>query len=238
MAGGGLLSGKLMAAYDTLIKAFQDAGTDANCGFVECTDPLVSCFSLTDDGSVIFNAFFHLIEWRAGNESIDILVHVQEMIERNSEILAKSTVHVSYFKVHDRKACLLHSIHFDYGKEEEAFHPRFHAQLCPEPVQLPADVAKKLEFEYELAPPGAAICFKDARIPTSDMTFPSVLLCLAADHLHQPFFSNFRESVLKLQENMPQPNFDSLRGSITANPEHLRSSHWFAHMHNPVQDNT
>jgi hypothetical protein len=107
-------------------------------------------------------------------------------------------------------------------------HPLFHAQLCSDHIALDGFSAGEIGFEYQIDPAPAS-CFRDARIPTSDMTLPSVLLCLAADHFEKPFFCQFREEATVLQQTLPRPAFNSLRQSIAAAPDHLRSSHWFSH---------
>jgi hypothetical protein len=119
-------------------------------------------------------------------------------------------------------------MHFDYG-DELACHPVFHVQSCPEMVELSQDDAEALEFDFP-NDTWRAICFKYARIPTSDMTFSSVLLCLAADHMRPEFFSEFMGAVREVHGRMPLPAFTRLKSSIAREPNHLRSFHWYAHM--------
>jgi len=227
-----------MNAYERLVTALEDASCRANCGTIKCTEPLLARFRLEQGGLVIFDGCLHLIEWKARGSSakkrVNILIHIQELIRRSDRVLLRSTVRVCYFNIEQTTATLLLSVHFDYGPEQDA-HPVFHAQVSNQPIELPAKDAEGLEFQFAPAP-SDPVCFNNARIPTADMTFPSVLLCLAADHLGQPFFSEFMEQIRDLQGKMPLAGFEKLKGSIASEPNHLRSSHWFAHMLKPLQE--
>jgi hypothetical protein len=230
MAGGPVLPGETIAAYDGLVRALQQASEDANVGFVEWIELPSGCFRVdaADNDVVSLDIVIHLAHWRAGNGTVSILVNGREHIRRSTREIIKSTVHVSYFGIKNNTASHLHSIHFDYDGEQDN-HPVFHAQLCNDTVDIGPESAEKLGFEYKLAH-SKAVCFKRSRIPTSDMTLPSVLLCLAADHLEAQFFNDFVELVKTFQDKMPLPTFDSTKASIAGKPNHLRSSHWFAHM--------
>ncbi len=238
MAGArAFLPYEVVNAYERLVAALEDASSDADCGFIKYTDPLPACFKFDHEGLAIFDCCLHLTEWKArgssAKERVNILVHIHEAFRRSDRVLVRSTVQVSYFRIEKTSATLLQSVHFDYGPEQDA-HPLFHAQISNEPIKLSAEDEEGLEFQFARTPCNV-VCFKNARIPTSDMTFPSVLLCLAADHFGQPFFSEFMERVLDLQEKMPRADFQKLKASIASDPDHLRSSHWFAHMLRPPQ---
>jgi hypothetical protein len=230
MAGGGALKYAITNAYDALVLALQDASDKANVGTVEWIAPPSSCFRVDskDEDLALLDATIHLAEWKAGSGTISILLRVREAIRRSTEDLVKSTVLVHYYGIKNKTATHLHSIHFDYDGEQD-HHPVFHAQLCNDVASLAANDAEKLGFQYvrkESRPP----CFKRARIPTSDMSLPSVLLCLAADHMKREFFMEFLESVKSVEEKMPLPAFERTKASLAGKPHHLRSSHWFAHM--------
>ncbi|MGO8733162.1 MAG: hypothetical protein ACLQVM_10245 [Terriglobia bacterium] len=227
----GVLEYAIMAAYETLVASFVDAVDKADCGFVKAK-PILGCFKREWNGTVTFDSCLHLQNW-GKKPQLSILVRAQETIRPGGAlpILESSTVHVSYFKIEQDTAALLHSIHFDFDGEKD-LHPVFHAQLCPETIQLSANDAEALEFSFS-QDFAKAICFKDARIPTPDMTFPSVLLCLAADHMPTLFFREFMESVRGIHKRMPLPPFENLKKSIAKEPGHLRSFHWFAHMEEP-----
>lgn len=224
--------------YDLLVSAFEDAAGEANCGLLQATRPLSAKFLPAPDDCNTFEAYIHLYEWNvrstSGKERVHILLHVQETIECATRRLTHSTVRVGYFQVQDNRAILLHSVHFDHGPTQDA-HPMFHAQLTSETFNLPKTVAQELEFAYEQVPCNG--CFKNARIPTSDMTLPSVLLCLAADHIQFRVFCDFYEKVQSIQAELPQPIYETTRASIEASPGHLRSSHWFAHTPRSLPEN-
>jgi hypothetical protein len=217
------------SAYEALVESFIDAADKAACGFVKAM-PILASFKREKDGTVAFNSCLYLQDW-GQKEQVDILVRAQERILRGAPpVLVKSTVRVSYFRTEQERAVLLQSIHFDYGVEQDC-HAVFHAQLCPEAVQLSSEeVALEFCFPQEFP---HAICCKNARIPTSDMTFSSVLLCLAADHMSPEFFREFLAAVRDIHEKMPLPPFKNLQKSIAKEPGHLRSFHWFSHMEEP-----
>ena len=217
--------------YEELVSTFEHFCNESNCGYVKYP-PISTRFQWVDKVTEDFDCCLHLQDWKArgssAKERVDIVVHVQETIRRSDAVLLRSTVRVNYYKVDDKKAKLLQSVRFDYGKGE-AMHPLFHAQTTSERIQLEQNDAAEIEFQYQFGQSEVA-CFKNARIPTSDMTFPSVLLCLAADHFAEHFFREFMERVLVIQDRMPQPSFEKLKASLAAESKHLRSSYWFAHM--------
>jgi len=221
---------EITQAYEALVADLEDKGISGGCGSIKPNRPLLGCFKSLDAERVHFECYLHLKEWKFRGVSpkrIHILLHAQEQIRRSDRILLSSTVQVSYFTVENTNATLLQSIHFDYGPNQDA-HPLFHAQVTNKPISLPANETDSLEFDFQVVLP-AHSWFRDARIPTSDMTFPSVLLCLAADHLGPSFFNAFLKKVRDLQKKMPCSSFEDLKASLAAEPNHFRSSHWFAH---------
>lgn len=227
--GGGSLGAEALTAYETLIDRFDEASSRANCGSVRWTKPLVSRFRRAQDNSVIFDGYLHLKNWKIRKQAVSVLIQVQETIRRGQPpVLVKSTVRVCYFDVGQEQSSLMQSVRFDFD-EGRPCHPIFHAQLSSEAVTLPQQDADALDFELPTEIPKAT-CFKDARIPTSDMTFPSVLLCIAADHMGPEFFLEFMESVRDIHARMPLPAFERLQSSIARERNHLRSFHWYSHM--------
>lgn len=233
MAGGGILPYPVINAYERLITALENASAQANVGNMFWSEPLISRFSRDprNDDLVLFEAFFHLAEWPARGQQISIVIRAREAISRATTKLVYSSVHLAYYDVDPESFTSrhLHSVHFDYDGEKD-YHPVFHVQLCKDEVPLPPGYAEKLGFTYQNEV-STVTCFGRARIPTTDMTLASVLLCLAADHFDKrPLFIEFLEAVRTLQEGMPLPDFESTKQSIARSPGDLRSSHWFAHM--------
>lgn len=225
---GGPVPYKVVSAYEALVAEVDSAATQSDCGAVRWN----ACFRASVAGKIDFSAFLHLPRWRARSSSpkgrLNILVQVQETIISAvpNYRLERSTVRTAYFEMEDNVATLLHSVHFDYGPAQIC-HPIFHAQVTSETIPLSGPIAQELEFEFMPEIIGAV--FKNARIPTCDMTMPAVLLCLAADHLKPQLFPGLLSRVRELQERLPQPTFASTQQSIAAEPGQLRSSHWFAH---------
>lgn len=217
------------SAYEFLVSALEEASAAANCGVVKISRPLNACFSRVSHEEAKFDCYVHLKEWnyRGGSSKnpIHILLHAQEQIHHSEHVLSRSSVRVSYFKVQNDQAQLLQSVHYDYAPGQEA-HPLFHAQVNNEPLHPPSSDAEDLEFQFEIQP-SVQPWFNHARIPTSDMSFPSVLLCLAADHFEAQFFHDFYKKVCAYQAKMPHPRFDPLRQRLSCTPQHFRSSQWF-----------
>ena len=224
---------RITGAYEQLVQQFQETAENANAGTVR------SCsFSDTyyDKGiGVRMNqcqCYLYLKgwKWRPGKtpDVVDILVHADTRIEDKYYEMVKSTVCVSYFTVENNCAKPLHSIHFDFNGHQEN-HPVFHAQLTAKAIVVPEPKVKEIRFDCQVDT-NEVRCFKNARIPTSDMTLSSVLLCLAADHMQAKFVREYMDSLRRIEAKLPAPKCDALRSSLANESEHVRSRHWFAHM--------
>lgn len=221
----------MAAAYELLVEAFRSAGEDSNCGPVSFSPPPRKGF-ISDAGArnATFGCTLLLQRWRWRNSSrstdtVDILLKAQETIQLDPLVLTRSTVRLNYFVVTNSRARMIECVHYDYcHPPQDDQHPIFHAQFGDEPI-LP-EGSLKAEFGYPIDRDGFC-CFKNARIPTSDMTLSSVLLSLAADHMGESFFKGFRDRFLALRENLPHPAIEDLKWSLT-NFTDLKSSHWFA----------
>jgi len=226
------VSNKMSSAYESLVEAFRSAGEDSNCGPVSSSPPPKKGFTCDARAEhATFGCTLLLQRWRWRNSSrssdtIDILLKAQETLQLDPLVLTQSTVKLNYFVVKDERARLIECVHYDYNyppKDEQ--HPVFHAQFGDEAI-LP-EGALKAEFAYPIDRDGFC-CFKNARIPTADMTLSSVLLSLAADHMGAKFFNDFRDKFLSLRENLPCPAIDDFKWSIGSNVSDLKCLHWFA----------
>ena len=232
-----MLKYAITGKYEQIVQKLEDYCGESDCGYVKKPQSILSRFQPAGTNAECFDCWLYLRDWKerssSGKNRIDILLHVQETIERPGRLLLRSTVHVNYYQINGDKASLLQSVHFDYGQEDEdgqeqTAHPFFHAHITSEQMQLAPEDAAELGFDRKLTNDEAR-CLRDSRIPTSDMTFPSVLLCLAANHFAKDHFLGFRNELIEIQNQMPQPAFDAIRASLRAESSHLRSSHWFAH---------
>lgn len=221
----GRLGGENIVAYDNLVSAFREA-SEASNNLVYIYPPLNS--QLRAQGNrIALEGYLHLFTGtRKRDSDLSVLVHVRETISPTPLALLKSSIHVCYYSVHGNNAHFQHGIHFDYGPAQD-LHPLFHAQLCLDDIDLSPQHRSELAFEWTVKR-GSPSCFREARIPTSDMTFPSLLLCLAADHLQSSFLV-FRDRVTHHQAKLPQPVCSTTTESVTAEKSNLRSHHWFAH---------
>jgi hypothetical protein len=220
--------------YEALVTALEEASYGANCGFVEKVNPLQACFRTQAGGKVIFNCILHLKEWKwkgvSGKQhGVNILIHAQEVIRQRDQALLSSIVSVNYFDISAENTRLLQAFHFDYNPCQRD-HALFHMQVTNTCITLSGNEAEALKVEFSIPQNANPKCLRSARVPTCDMTLPSVLLCLAADHIGGSFFTDFLERVRELQVKMPQPLIGKLRRSLGATPENLHSSNWFMHL--------
>lgn len=215
----------LRGSYELLLSSLEDAAEQSDCGTVRG----IGKFTRLAQDTYDLDAYLYLSDWREKAwQRFQILIRTQERIRGPAPnyVLEQSTVRVAYFYLEEDGAHLLHSIHFDHGRGQDC-HPIFHAQITNETVSL-GKYASELEFEFKQIP--CSPVHQNARIPTSDMTLPSALVCIAADHIKPDPFGRFLNSVIEIQRRMPQPSFEKTKVSIQSEPHHLRSSHWFAHM--------
>ena len=221
---------KVTGAYERVVEQFRLVAENANAGSVKCP-PVGACFSPAD-GETHFECYIYLKDWpwRPGktSERVRIVIKAYEEICEDELQITKSTVCVCYLASDNGQLKLLQSIHFDFDGPQDN-HPVFHAQLTHEAIPVPPEQAKEIGFEHADDIPNVP-CFKGARIPTSDMTFSSVLLCIAADHLPAEFVRNYMQTLSGLEGDLPTLGCDELRGSIGSEFVHFKSRHWLSHM--------
>lgn len=229
-----IVSNKIAAAYEHLVMRLEAAGEDANCGGVTYSIHPRNAFKPgARSTQVLFHCCLHLRQWRwrASSHSTDrvnILVKVEETINREQNTIERSSVRVNYFAIDGETATMLECIQFDYIWPPLKDHPVFHAQFDDNPI--PAEEAGRAGFTFTIDANEKLRCFKFARVPTCDMTLCSVLLMLVADHCGGNFFESFLADILPIQNKLPRPLFDDLKTSLGATTPHFKSSHWFSHM--------
>lgn len=215
-------------AYEQLVEAFAEVAESANAGTVHSLPPR-ECFSFTNGHTTYLN-YMYLKEWKwrpgKSKEKVSIVLKAEEVFNDDRFEVTKSTVCVSYYTENPWE--LLHSVHFDFDGPWPN-HPIFHAQVTHEGVQVPIELTRQLKLD-EVRDTTVLKCFKTARIPTSDMTLSSVLLCLVADHMPSDYVHEFLTKLQNLDSRLPQPHCEDIRSSLQSNGPHFRSRHWFAHM--------
>lgn len=230
------LPGRVYDAYDRLLQKFREAAENASVGTVRFRPSIHACFA-SSRGESEFDCYLYLKDWRwrprvgQGGDIVSIVVRAREVIRHAPLEILKSNVGVSYFKVENECAKLLQTIHFDFAepKDDKDNHPVFHAQLTGKAIAIPESQAKEIRFDCQVDQTQVP-CYRDARIPTSDMTLSSVLLCLVADHMLAHFVQQYMKALKQIENNLPVPRCDALRGSLAEGSHHVRSWHWFAHM--------
>ncbi len=222
-------------AYDNLLAAFEDSSIEADCGFVEKVCPLSGCFRPRNHDRIEFACTIHCKDWKWKSttssrlqKKVSILIHAREAIRKRDRTLLSSVVQVNYLAVEDGQSQLLQSVHFDYDLCHRD-HPVFHAQITDDCIAIADTEVEPLKIDFAFPNPTCSR-LRSARIPTCDMTFGSVLLCLAADHIGGKIFSEFRSRAMELQQKMPLPLMPKLRRSLVTEFTNVRSSHWFAHL--------
>lgn len=231
----------LRSAYEDFREAFRSAVEDANREVYFSNVPIHDCFTDSGDAALAdFTYFVYLKDWPcrrlARTKQLDIVVKVRERFRRAGQWqLTKSTVYVNYLVVTEGRRLLAQALHFDFDEAGQPAHPFFHVQLTEDPIPQHELAGIGINVDFEVRDPTGE-CFVATRIPTSDMTFASVLYCLMADHMGAgsgsgpAIFASFANSVKAIQGRLPLLSFDALRNSFQASFASFKSSHWFAHM--------
>lgn len=226
------------SAYENFLESFRAAAEFADR---KVKFPVNGCFTDSGRGTMVaFKRCLYLEDWpcrrQAGSKRLHIVIKALEEIEKRTWMLRKSTVYVNYIAVSNATGLLVQALHYDFEDGGQHHHPFFHVQLTNKPI--PEDDLRSAGFNLELRLPEQSSEWPlITRIPTPDMTFASVLYCLAADHLRERFFSQFAQRMGSLQEKLPRPSFVALKKSLQMSSEHLKSSHWFSHMNELPQQN-
>jgi hypothetical protein len=225
---------KVWGAYEAFIEAFRTAAEEANRTVTFDSNPLPNCFRLLGSGKAEFERCIYLKGWPsrvlARDKRLDIIVHALEEFTRPAWSLTKSTVYLNYLVVSNNKARLAQSLHFDFDADARPKypHPLFHVQLHLELVRVPDNELRSMGLDVELEMRQGSECEVTTRIPTPEMTFPSVLYCLVADHLGTGVFNHFAANIHSmLQNQLPLPNIDMIKRNLRDSPMHFKSSHWF-----------
>jgi hypothetical protein len=223
------------SAYEAYLEAFRSAAEDANRSVVFPAIPLPSCFTQGEDAStVMFKRCVYLKDWPSRRLSrskrLDVIIKALELFNKTNWSLTKSTVYVNYFVVADASAELVQALHYDFVDGGQIDHPFFHLQL--DNTMISGDDLTSAGFGEGLnLSEHTNECWVTTRIPTPEMTLASVLYCLVADHLGTTIFRQFADRFHAIQQNLPLCAFEAMKSSFQKIGSHLKSSHWFAHMH-------
>jgi hypothetical protein len=178
---------KVRSAYEDFLEAFRTVAEVANQEVMLPDRPVSSCFSRLDNITAKFERCLYLRGWPsrrlASSKRLDIVIKILETLTTSPEwSVTKSTVYLNYFVVSNTEAVLAQALHYDFVDGGQNDHPFFHAQLDVQPIGQ--DDLRSTGFDLLLKlPEPSNECWVTTRIPTPDMTFPSVLYCLVADHL-------------------------------------------------------
>jgi hypothetical protein len=223
------------SAYDDFLQAFRMAAEDADCQVSLPALPIRASFTRSGDGeSAIFETCFYLKKLPCRrlpkSKRLDVVIKARETLAKPAWTLTKSTVYLNYFVISDATVKLVQAMHYDFEHGGQADHPYFHLQL--DNKMIPVDDLRNAGFNPDETNLLQDLdeCWVTTRIPTADMTLPSVLYSLAADHLGTGIFADFERKTRSIHDRLPVLDFDLLKKSLGSSSAHFKSSHWFAHM--------
>jgi hypothetical protein len=182
----------------------------------------------TNGQDLIIKTFCYFPDWKYKvphtNERIHILARSSETYSRQTDLMSQSNVRVLYLNVDGSTAKSLLALHYDFVLPIQSAHPVFHAQFGT--GDFPSKDLAEIGFRATIEAPPVGTLYSSVRIPTACMSFGSVLLGLAADHLEPAIFGK----VLKLVRNSKLSSWnaacDALQSSMR-DGNYLPSHHWY-----------
>ena len=224
--------------YERFYESFVEHAILSDCGEPLTKKPIGGCFAIGRSqingvmvDTITFDCVVLCKNWRwksrttRASKRLDILIHAYEIFGQATEIVLQSNVEVSYINTNLDSPKLMQSIHYDYNPDQPE-HALFHMQVTDKCVSLGGDNG---DLEYSPPISGDVRSLETARFPTPDMTFASVLVCLAADHFVPNEFWDFRIHAKEFQKSIPKPDVSKLYSSFESEPNSVRSWHWFSH---------
>jgi len=175
----------------------------------------------------------HLAGWPVRKDfpdpSVDISVDVDAVVryEQGKMQHTKSSVYVTYFKrsAHEGIAKVLENLRFDFHPEiGEADHPLLHAHVFSDkkPPSYPGQLMKNFTIDWH----SLGERLNAFRLPTPNMTLPSVLCCLVASHLGADMLKALLDKTKNQRESFPSLAISSEQLELfSRNP--FAGSQWF-----------
>jgi hypothetical protein len=160
-------------------------------------------------------------------KKIDILVKGTEHFDSDGSSCVYSNVHVNYLTIsRSGVARVIENIHYDFEADSGVAHPVFHAQFANNEV---SDEAGRLTvgFDYGINSMERFARYKNMRVPTAHMNIPSVLLCLAADHMKWTFFQELIVEIRSGNPTLPEAACQRMRKSFAGGQDFCKSIHWY-----------
>jgi hypothetical protein len=219
-------------AYSSFLLRFNSTCQDGNYsirydGFVP---KLIRTGSATPN-RICVEGIIYLREWPykvvSRQKKVDILIRGTEQFDNEGTECVYSNVHVNYMTVSPTgTARVIENIHYDFEAIPGDAHPFFHAQFANNEVsdQLGRSV---VGFEYGIDSRDRSTRYKNMRIPTAHMNVPSVLLCLAADHMKGANFQELIEHVRRSNHSLPGASCQRMRESFANGKDFCKSFHWY-----------
>lgn len=221
---------KLLEVYRKFWKDFRALCIAAGC---TCKPNSDSKIELVIDGQdIIVKTFCYFPDWRYKvpytNERIHILVQTTETYSRQNDRMSQSNARVLYLSVSGSTAKSLLALHYDFVLPIQSAHPVFHAQFGT--GEFPPNDLADVGFKATIEPPPLGTLYSSVRIPTPCMSFGSVLLGLAADHLEPSIFGRVLKLVRDSKLSSWNAACDGLEESLH-DGSYLPSHHWYESPH-------
>ena len=182
----------------------------------------------TNGQDLTIRTFCYFPDWRFKvphtNERIHILTQSSETYSRQTDRMSRSNVRVLYLNMNGTSGEPLLALHYDFVLPIQSAHPVFHAQFGAGDF-LPRDL-EEVGFRATIEAPPTGTLYSSVRIPTACMSFGSVLLGLAADHLEPLIFGRVLKLVRSSKLSSWNAACDALQDSLR-DGNYLPSHHWY-----------
>jgi hypothetical protein len=217
---------KVLEVYHQFWYEFRRLCTAAGCTCKPNSDSKIELEAVHQD--FIIKTFCYFPDWRYKvsytSERVHILLQSSETYSRRNDRMSQSNVRVLYLRVSGTTAQSLLALHYDFVSPIQSAHPVFHAQFGT--GEFPSKDLEDVGFRATIEPPPVGTLYSSVRIPTPCMSFGSVLLGLAADHLEAPVFGKILKLVRTSKLSTWNAACESLENSLH-DGNYLPSHHWY-----------
>jgi hypothetical protein len=160
-------------------------------------------------------------------KKIDILVRATEHFPTDGSSSVYSNVHVNYLSItHQGNAKVVENIHYDFSAKPEVAHPFFHAQFANNVIDDESG-RSNVGFDYLIDSSNRERRYKNMRVPTAHMNLPSVLVCLAADHMQSASFESLLKELRVGPQRLPEASCQRMRQAFAGGRDFCKSIHWY-----------
>jgi hypothetical protein len=162
---------------------------------------------------------------RKTNDLIHIFATLHEKISLDKKAVIEAAISMSYV---DAKECIaLESVHYDYDPSQHK-HPLFHFQ-CSNRVQCTPEGFDTQCNKREITLDQTALSKRCAnmRSPSLFFNLPGLCAMLAADHVNDDEWADFRNKFEEQFEKIPPPDVHQLTEDEDVDPGKLCAWRWY-----------